>query len=67
LTGGVDRCGAHVFEVGWKPGPRPWTQLNAFSCDLEVELNPLGYRQPMKDFLLVIKKTIALIKKLLSF
>jgi len=42
LTGGVDRCGAHVFEVGWKPGPRPWTQLNAFSCDLEVELNPLG-------------------------
>ena len=43
-TGGVDRCGADVFEVGWTGA------TDAAECGrCNLKPNPLGHRQPVED------------------
>jgi len=43
-TGGVDQRGADVFEVGWTGA------TDAVKCsNRNLELNPLGHRQPVED------------------
>ena len=43
-TGGVNHCGVDVFEVGWTDA------TDAVECsNRNLELNPLGHRQPVED------------------